>query len=97
MRRCLMAKIVFISELDLSGSGYSHITINLCKGLVEQGHEVKVCALSYKNEEHNWNVSQSISCLETGCVDCGFGHSLARNDAPSLATIQYSIYRNHAS
>jgi len=52
-----MAKIVFISELDLSGSGYSHITINLCKGLVEQGHEVKVCALSYKNEEHNWNIS----------------------------------------
>ena len=52
-----MAKIVYISELDFTGSGYSHIAINLCKGLVEQGHEVKVCALSYKNEEHNWNFS----------------------------------------
>lgn len=50
-------KIAYISDLNIKGSGYSHITTNLCQGLVELGHEVKVIALSYKREEHNFNFS----------------------------------------
>ena len=52
-----MAKICFISDLDLKGSGYSHITINLCQGLVNLGHEVKVVAMTYGNEPHPWEFS----------------------------------------
>lgn len=50
-------KVCYISDLDLKGSGYSHITVNLCQGLVNLGHDVKVIALSYANEPHPWEFS----------------------------------------
>jgi glycosyltransferase involved in cell wall biosynthesis len=50
-------RIIYISDIDFTGSGYSHITINLCQGLVKLGHEVIVVGLSYKNEQHPWDFS----------------------------------------
>lgn len=47
-------KILYCSDLDVTGSGYKNISIPLCKGLVERGHEVKVVGISYKGEEHNF-------------------------------------------
>ena len=52
-----MAKVVYISELDFHGSGYSHITIGLCTGLARRGHDVKVLAFTYKGEEHEFPFS----------------------------------------
>ena len=50
-------KICYLSDLAFEGSGYSHITINLCQGLVELGHDVKVLGFSYQNEQHPWGFS----------------------------------------
>ena len=52
-----MAKVIYISELDFHGSGYSHITIGLCSGLARRGHDVKVLAFTYKGEEHEFPFS----------------------------------------
>jgi len=45
-------KIVWLSDLDLRGSGYKNISIPVCSGLVERGHEVMAIGLGYNNEEH---------------------------------------------
>ena len=45
-------RIAWLSDLDLSGSGYKNISIPVCSGLVERGHEVMAIGLGYKNEEH---------------------------------------------
>jgi len=45
-------KIVWLSDLDLRGSGYKNISIPVCEGLVERGHEVMAVGLGYNNEEH---------------------------------------------
>ncbi|GAI21916.1 unnamed protein product, partial [marine sediment metagenome] len=50
-------KICYLSDLAFEGSGYSHITVNLCQGLVELGHDVKVVGFSYQNEQHPWGFS----------------------------------------
>lgn len=46
-----MAKVVWLSDLDIVGSGYRNITIPLCRGLSDK-HDVKVIGLKYKREEH---------------------------------------------
>ena len=50
-------KVMWLSDLDLKGSGYLNITIPLCSGLSEKGHEVKVSGLGYRGEEHNYPFS----------------------------------------
>ena len=45
-------KIVWLSDLDLRGSGYKNISVPVCSGLVERGHEVMAIGLGYNNEEH---------------------------------------------
>jgi glycosyltransferase involved in cell wall biosynthesis len=45
-------KILWMSDFDLSGSGYANISVPVCSGLVEKGHELKAIGLGYKNEEH---------------------------------------------
>lgn len=50
-------KILYISDLELKGSGYKNLSIPLCEGLVRKGHEVRVVGLGYKGEEHNFNFS----------------------------------------
>ncbi len=49
--------IVWISDLDLRGSGYKNISVELCKGLVDAGHEVKVLGIAYNAQEHPWKFS----------------------------------------
>lgn len=52
-----MTKIVWISDLDLIGSGYKNLSVPLCEGLAEKNHDVKVIGLGYKGQEHNHNIS----------------------------------------
>jgi glycosyltransferase involved in cell wall biosynthesis len=47
-----MTKVAFLSDSDFRGSGYLNICTNLCKGLAEHGHEVKLVGLGYENNEH---------------------------------------------
>jgi glycosyltransferase involved in cell wall biosynthesis len=48
-------RIVWLSDFDLAGSGYFNISIPLCQGLINKGHEVKAIGLGYKGKEHNYN------------------------------------------
>lgn len=50
-------KILYCSDLDVRGSGYKNISIPICIGLVNIGHDVKVIGLSYRGEEHNFPFS----------------------------------------
>ena len=50
-------KLVWLSDFDLSGSGYLNLSIPLCEGLSKRGHEVKAAALGYNGTEHNYNFS----------------------------------------
>lgn len=50
-------KICWLSDFDLTGSGYLNLSIPLCSGLVARGHEVKVAALGYNGTEHNYDFS----------------------------------------
>jgi glycosyltransferase involved in cell wall biosynthesis len=52
-----MKKIVFVSDMGILGSGYKNISVSLCKGLAEAGHEIKVLGLEYKMEEHTFPFS----------------------------------------
>lgn len=66
-----MAKIVWMSDLDFTISGYFNISIPLCKGLVERGHEIKVVGLGYKGEQHDYpfsiipiqNFQEALACI----------------------------------
>jgi len=49
--------IVFISDLDLKGSGYMHIAANICQGLQRKGHDVKALGWGYTGEEHPFDFS----------------------------------------
>lgn len=50
-------RIVWISDMDIRGSGYRNLSIPLCEGLVGLGHEVKVIGLSYHGQEHDFDFS----------------------------------------
>jgi len=50
-------KIAVISDLDFRGSGYMNITLPLCEGLSQEGHDIKAVGLAYKREEHWFNFS----------------------------------------
>lgn len=45
-------KIVWLTDMDLAGSGYRNVSVPLCRGLSEKGHDVKVIGLQYKGQEH---------------------------------------------
>lgn len=50
-------KLLYFSDFDPRGSGYSQISVNLCKGLAERGYDIKLIALSYENQEHDYPFS----------------------------------------
>lgn len=50
-------KIVWLTDADTKGSGYRNLSVPLCEGLVNKGHEVKVLGLGYRGEEHHFNFS----------------------------------------
>ncbi len=47
-------KLVWLSDLDLAGSGYANLSVPICSGLIERGHEVVVIGLGYGNQEHDF-------------------------------------------
>jgi len=47
-----MKKIVWLTDMDIRGSGYRNVSVPLCKGLSEKGHDVKVIGLQYAGQEH---------------------------------------------
>lgn len=55
--------IIFISDLDLRGSGYMNIAIALLTQLAERGYESYALGIGYKGDEHNWPFS--INPVET--------------------------------
>lgn len=50
-------KIFWVSDFDVTGSGYLNISVPLCAGLSRNGHEVKVAGLQYRGEEHPFEFS----------------------------------------
>ena len=47
-------KLVWLSDLDLAGSGYANLSVPICSGLIDRGHEVVVIGLGYGNQEHDF-------------------------------------------
>lgn len=64
-----MAKILSITDMDSDGSGYKNICTPLFSGLAKMGHDIKVCGLSYRGEEHN----HPFSIIPTQTVEDAFG------------------------
>lgn len=52
-----MAKVLFISDLGQSGSGYQNISSNLAVGMTRMGHEVRCIGLGYHGEEQYYPFS----------------------------------------
>jgi len=50
-------RIVMISDMDATGSGYASITTALGSRLSDLGHQVKIIGLSYNGEEHKYGFS----------------------------------------
>ena len=47
-------RILWLSDLDLKGSGYLNISIPLCNGLVEKGYELKCLGFGYRGQGHDY-------------------------------------------
>jgi glycosyltransferase involved in cell wall biosynthesis len=50
-------KILYISDVDWSGSGYATLAIPILTGLANLGYEIKVCGLNYAGQEHTYPFS----------------------------------------
>ena len=48
-------KIAWLSNFSILGSGYKHISVPLCEGLTNAGHEVKAIGIDYDGSEHWFN------------------------------------------
>lgn len=48
-------RVAWLSDFNLTGSGYLNISVPLCSGLVEKGHDVRAVGLGYLGNEHNYN------------------------------------------
>jgi glycosyltransferase involved in cell wall biosynthesis len=46
--------ILYISDLDLKGSGYANIAFALCSHLTQRGYDVQAIGLGYNAEEHHF-------------------------------------------
>ena len=46
--------IAYLSDFDLNGSGYANLSIPICSGLIEKGHNVIAIGLGYNNQEHEF-------------------------------------------
>lgn len=46
--------ILYISDLDLKGSGYGNIAFSLCTHLSNRGYDVQAIGLGYNGEEHHF-------------------------------------------
>lgn len=50
--RGLLVTIIYVSDLDPKGSGYSNIARELCTHLTRRGYDVQAIGLGYNGEEH---------------------------------------------
>jgi glycosyltransferase involved in cell wall biosynthesis len=50
-------RIVWLSDMDIQGSGYLNLSTPLLSGLVEHGYEVKCLGLGYKGTQHDYPFS----------------------------------------
>lgn len=50
-------KIVWISDFDVTSSGYANISIPICDKLGKRGYDVKAIGLGYDGREHNFEFS----------------------------------------
>ena len=62
-------RIAWISDFDLTGSGYLNLSVPMCEGLAKNGHDVKAIGLHYKGQQHDWN----FSVFPTGNLEDAFG------------------------
>lgn len=49
--------IVWFSDFDFISSGYFNISVPLCTGLANKGHNIKAIGLNYKGQEHHFPFS----------------------------------------
>lgn len=59
-----MSKILVITDMDFSGSGYYYISVPLFTELAKMGHEICIVGLSYLGQEHDYPFS-IIPCKDT--------------------------------
>ena len=45
-------KILYITDMDICGSGYLNLSVPLCDGLSRRGHDVKAVGIGYRGQEH---------------------------------------------
>ena len=48
-------RIAWLSDFNMNMSGYFNISVPLCKGLIEKGHDVRAVGLGYTGNEHPYN------------------------------------------
>lgn len=59
-----MAKILVVTDMDFSGSGYYYISTPIFTRLSQMGHEVRIVGLSYLGQEHTYPF-QILPCKDT--------------------------------
>lgn len=52
-----MTKILAITDMDSTGSGYKTVCTPLFEGLSQKGYEIRVAGLMYQGQEHNYPFS----------------------------------------
>lgn len=68
-----MPKILVVTDMDFSGSGYYYISVPLFTELTKMGHEVRIVGLSYQGQEHTYPFSI------IPCKDTNDAHALVHN------------------
>lgn len=63
-----MSRVLVVTDMDFSGSGYYYISVPIFSRLAKMGHEIRIVGLSYKGEEHTYPFS-IIPALDTNDVD----------------------------
>jgi glycosyltransferase involved in cell wall biosynthesis len=88
-RESIQMKILYVSDFDLQGSGYLNISIPICKGLAEYGHDVRVIGMNYAGNEHKYPFSI------LSCKDFKDAHAMIYNlsffDKPDVVIISLDI------
>lgn len=82
-------RICYISDANIKGSGYFSIAHNLCTGLTNLGHDVKMLGLNYRREEHNYPFS-IIPCKGFKDVALAF-HNLVYLWNPQVVIVAFDI------
>lgn len=82
-------KILAITDMDSSGSGYKNICTPLFKGLAEMGHEIRCIGLMYRGEEHR--LPFSIIPAQTFEDAFGMGSNLVYMWNPDIILVALDI------